>query len=114
MPTNRRASPLRVLFICSRNRRRSPTAEAVFGALPDFETASAGVATDADEVVTRDHIEWAEVICVMEAVHRRKLQRQFGSALKSARIVCLNIPDDFEFMAPELIARLQACAHLIR
>lgn len=32
----------RVLFVCSRNRRRSPTAEHVFRNVPGIETASAG------------------------------------------------------------------------
>ena len=40
------------LFVCSRNRLRSPTAEAVFGHLPDVETASAGTADDADNPLT--------------------------------------------------------------
>ena len=37
-----------VLFICSRNRLRSPTAERVFADWPGIETASAGLAPDAD------------------------------------------------------------------
>ena len=33
-----------LLFLCSRNRLRSPTAEQVFAAWPGVETASAGLA----------------------------------------------------------------------
>ena len=37
----------RVLFLCSRNRLRSPTAEQVFGTWPNLEVDSAGLADDA-------------------------------------------------------------------
>jgi predicted protein tyrosine phosphatase len=47
-----------VLFLCGRNKARSPTAERVFESLPGFEVASAGVSSDADEVVSSELIEW--------------------------------------------------------
>ncbi len=94
---------MRVLFICARNRRRSPTAEAVIGALPGVETDSAGVQPDADVVVSLDQIEWAELIVVMENRHRRALQSRFGSHLRARRIVSLAIPDDYDFMDPALV-----------
>ncbi len=100
----------RVLFLCSRNRLRSPTAERVFGARPDLEVASAGLASDADEPVTADLIEWAELIFVMEKRHRAKLNRQFRTRLRHAKIVCLDIPDDYGFMDPRLIELLHARA----
>ena len=112
----RRVSPLRVLFICSRNRRRSPTAERVFTGRADLEVASAGLAPDAEEVVTPETLEWAELIFVMEKVHRARLQRRFGSHLHHARIVCLDIPDDYEFMDPALmkLVEVRAQKHLRR
>ncbi len=105
---NRRAGPLRVLFICSRNRRRSPTAEQIFSRRTDLDVASAGLAPDAEDVVTPETLEWAEVIFVMELSHRTSLQRRFGRHLRHARIVCLDIPDRYEFMEETLIDRLQA------
>ena len=39
---------MRLLFVCGRNRLRSPTAERVFAAVPGVEAESAGVAPDAD------------------------------------------------------------------
>lgn len=72
-PTSRRAGPLRVLFICSRNRRRSPTAEAVFSGRDDLDVASAGLAPDAEEVVNAETLAWAEIIVVMEKAHRARL-----------------------------------------
>ena len=41
-----------LLFLCARNRLRSPTAERVFASRPDVETASAGLAPNAEEPVT--------------------------------------------------------------
>ncbi|MDZ4363057.1 phosphotyrosine protein phosphatase [Brevundimonas sp.] len=82
-----------LLFLCSRNRLRSPRAERVFASRPGVETASAGLAPDAEELVTADHLEWADIIFVMERAHRAKLQRRFKAHLKRARVICLDIPD---------------------
>jgi predicted protein tyrosine phosphatase len=43
----------------------------------------------------------------MERAHRAKLQRRFGPHLKGKRVICLDIPDDYEFMQPELVALLE-------
>lgn len=106
----------RVLFVCSRNRRRSPTAERVFGDWPGIETASAGLAPDADEVLTAEALEGVDLVVVMERAHRARLQRRFGANLGRARVVCLDIPDDYAFMDPALVALLEARAgpHLVR
>lgn len=99
---------MNVLFICGKNRLRSPTAEQVFANWPGVETASAGVGNDADVPVDVEVLQWAELICVMEPAHRRKLTTRFKPHLANTRIVCLDIPDDFAFMAPELVRLLQA------
>ncbi len=44
----------------------------------------------------------------MERTHRTKLSKAFGKLLGRKRIICLEIPDRFEFMQPELIGLLQA------
>jgi predicted protein tyrosine phosphatase len=107
LSADRRAGPLCVLFACSRNRRRSPTAEVVFGGRDGIEAASLGLAPDAEEIVTPEALEWADVIFVMEKVHRARLQRRFGAHISQARIVCLDIPDRYEFMDEALIKRLE-------
>jgi len=96
-----------LLFLCARNRLRSSTAERIFASHPGVETASAGLAPDAEEPVTPDHLDWADVIFVMERAHRAKLQRRFGPHLKGKRVICLDIPDDYDFMQPELVALLE-------
>lgn len=97
-----------VLFICSQNKLRSPTAEQVFADWPDMETSSAGTKNDAENPLSAELIEWADIIFVMERQHRTKVQAKYRSALKDKRLICLNIPDDYEFMDPRLVEILEA------
>jgi len=97
-----------VLFICSQNRLRSPTAEQVFATWPGISTASAGLNHDAENPVTPELVQWADIIFVMERAHRNKLSAKFKQHLKNVRVVCLEIPDEFEFMSPDLIQLLKA------
>lgn len=96
-----------VLFICSQNRLRSPTAEQVFSAWKDIDVTSAGLNNDAENPVTPEALAWADIIFVMEKTHRDKLSKKFRAHLNGKRIVVLNIPDDFEFMDPALVSLLQ-------
>jgi predicted protein tyrosine phosphatase len=96
----------RVLFLCSRNRLRSPTAEQVFAAWPLVETDSAGLAADAEMPLSVEQLEWAELIMVMEPVHRRRLLSRHRDRLKGKRVVVLGIRDEYDFMQPELIELL--------
>jgi predicted protein tyrosine phosphatase len=97
---------MRLLFVCGRNRLRSPTAEVLFSHVPGVETCSAGVSPDADQPLTADLVQWADMVFVMEAAQRAKLSGRFGRALRGKRVVCLGIPDDYEYMAPELVRLL--------
>ena len=97
-----------VLFLCSRNRLRSPTAEEVFADWPGIETASAGLAPDADTPLTPELLAWADVVFVMERAHRTRLSVRFATYLRGKRVVCLEIPDDYDFMAPALVELLRS------
>jgi predicted protein tyrosine phosphatase len=99
---------MRVLFICSQNRLRSPTAEQVFSNRLGFEVASAGLDRGAETPVSPEVVEWADVIFVMERTHRNKLSRKFRPHLKGKRVICLDIPDDYEYMDPALVRILEA------
>jgi predicted protein tyrosine phosphatase len=98
----------RLLFLCSRNRWRSPTAEVVFAKYPGVETASAGLADDAENPLALDDILWADIILVMERAHKRKLDSRFGAHMKNKRVVCLDIADKYDFMDPVLVSLLEA------
>lgn len=100
----------RVLFICSQNRLRSPTAERLFSNRPGFEVASAGLSPEAETPVSPELLEWCDVIFVMEKAHRNKLTRKFSPYLRGKRVICLDIPDEFEFMDPVLVKLLEAKA----
>ena len=98
---------MRALFICTQNRLRSPTAEQVFASWPGVETDSAGVGADADVPVSPEQLAWAEIIFVMEKVHRTRLSAKFKRHLNGKRMVCLDIPDDYDYMQPELMRLLE-------
>ncbi|MYN09921.1 low molecular weight protein tyrosine phosphatase family protein [Pseudoduganella aquatica] len=98
----------RALFICSQNRLRSPTAEAVFATWPGVETDSAGLGGDASVPLSPEQIAWSNIIFVMEKAHRTRLSMRFKPYLNGKRVICLDIPDDYEYMQPELIKLLEA------
>jgi predicted protein tyrosine phosphatase len=97
----------RILFICSRNRLRSPTAEAVFSGRDGIEALSAGTSPDAELRVDADLIEWADLIVAMERNHSRKLMRDFPRLMRDRQIAVLGIKDDYLYMQPELVALLE-------
>ncbi len=100
--------PRHVLFLCSRNRLRSPTAEHVFAGWPGVETASAGLDHDAENPLTPELLQWADLILVMEPRHRARLAAKFRRHLGHARVACLGIPDDYGYLDPALVRLLEA------
>lgn len=96
------------LFVCSENKLRSPTAEAVFSAYEGIEAIGCGTNSDAETPISGDLIEWADAIFVMEKCHRHKVSAKYKALLKDKPLVCLDIPDRFERMQPELIRLLKA------
>jgi predicted protein tyrosine phosphatase len=98
---------MNVLFVCSRNRLRSPTAEAVFSASEGIEALSAGTNPDAETPVSADLIERADLVFAMESIHRRRLKQRFPAQLKTKKVVVLGIPDNYKYMDPELVRILE-------
>jgi predicted protein tyrosine phosphatase len=97
---------MNVLFICTENLLRSPTAECIFARVPRLSCASAGLSEDAETQVTAELLAWAEVVVCMEDHHVQGLQRRFPGALDHKHVGCLGIPDRYEFMDPDLIKLL--------
>lgn len=101
----------RVLFLCSQNKLRSPTAEAIFADHPTVEVDSAGLNNDAVVPLSEEQVRWADLILVMEKAHRNRLNRKFRNALGGKRVAVLNIPDNYDYMDAELVVLLrQRCA----
>ena len=93
----------RVLFVCSRNQWRSPTAEAIYRSDSRIEARSAGVSPAAKRRVTAKLLQWADLVLVMEPEHKRRLLSQFADLGPDLCIRVLDIPDDYAFMDPELV-----------
>ena len=79
----------------------------MFAAWPGVETDSAGLAPDADTRVSAEQLDWADVVFVMERAHKARLAAQFGAHLRDKKIVCLDIPDRYAYMQPELVTLLE-------
>lgn len=102
------SDPVHLLFICSRNKWRSRTAEDLYRNFPGYLAKSAGTEPGARQRVTEGLLGWADLIFVMEAKHRDYLREKFPDALPGKQVICLRIPDDFTYNDPELIELLQA------
>jgi len=99
--------PSKLLFVCSRNRFRSLTAEHLFRGWDRYQVRSVGTQPDARIVVSEGHIGWADLIFCMEKSHLARLRRKFPEALVGKRVICLQIPDDFPYMSPDLVDELR-------
>jgi predicted protein tyrosine phosphatase len=97
----------KLLFICSKNRWRSPTAEAIFSEYQQIEADSAGLDSDAEVCVSGEALQWADIIFVMEQSHRSRLAKRFRPWLKGKRLICLDIPDNYRYMDPDLVKILK-------
>ena len=97
----------RILFVCSKNKLRSPTAEHVYAEVPGFEVTSAGTSNDADVRLSEELVEWADTIFVMEKTHKTKLQKRFRKSLNRQNVIVLGIPDEYGYMDEDLVSILK-------
>ncbi len=91
-----------ILFVCGRNKWRSPTAAHLYRNDHRIEVRSAGVSTHARHQVSRADIEWADLILVMERKYASRLQANYRD-LVFPPTVSLEIPDEYEYMDEELV-----------
>lgn len=99
---------MNVLFVCSRNQWRSPTAEQIFRRGYAINVHSAGTASSAKRVVAAADLIWADLICVMEHKHKQRICAAFPRLAAFKPMVVLDIPDDYAYMDEELIELLRA------
>lgn len=97
----------RVLFICSYNRLRSPTAQKIFSDYTYLEVKSAGILPHAIIQVSKELLEWADIIFVMESTQKRFILDKFNGISNRKSIICLNIPDEYYYMDSELVEMLR-------
>lgn len=98
---------LNVLFICSRNQWRSPTAEQVFRRHPALAVRSAGTSASARRRVSAADLDWADVVIAMEPGHKARLLAEHAAHLQGKPLHVLDMPDDYGYLDPELVEMLQ-------
>lgn len=99
-------APIKILFVCGRNQRRSPTAEQIFRDDPRMSVRSAGVSDSSKRRLKENDLHWADLVLVMEPKYSARIRFQFpGESIPPIR--SLDVPDDYEFMDAELIELLR-------
>lgn len=101
-------SKTKLLFLCSRNQWRSPTAESLFRGDARYEARSAGTENAARVKLTAGHIGWADVIFCMENKHAARVRERFRDEAADKPVHVLRIPDDYRYMDEALIAHLRS------
>jgi len=96
-----------LLFICSKNQWRSPTAEALFKNHQVHAARSAGTSEKARIKVNEKLLLWADVVFVMERKHKQLLKQRFPSVIDQKELIVLDIEDEHQFGDPELIDMLK-------
>ncbi|MEG3850072.1 methyltransferase domain-containing protein [Microcoleus sp. herbarium19] len=99
---------IKILFVCSQNKWRSLTAEKICQKIKGYSVRSAGTEKNARIRVTEGLVGWADWIFVMEKKHADRLRDKFPASLEGKKLVCLQIPDNYKYMEPELVKLLQA------
>jgi protein-tyrosine phosphatase len=98
---------MNILFVCSRNKWRSPTAESIYKNTQGLNARSAGTEPSAKIKLTAKMITWADIIFVMEKKHKDRIMEKFENESEKKEIIVLDIPDEYKFMDPELIEEIK-------
>jgi predicted protein tyrosine phosphatase len=99
---------LKVLFVCTMNQWRSPTAEKIYARHPFLDCRSGGTSPRAKHRVGRNDLRWADLLVLMEDKHLDRLTAHFRDEIRFKEVHVLDLEDRYKFMDPELIAELQA------
>lgn len=98
---------MNLLFICSKNQWRSPTAEQIYRSDPRVSARSAGTSRSAKHHVTSADLQWADIIIAMEDKHLSRLRAEHPSSLRFKACFALDIPDEYRYMDDDLITELR-------
>jgi predicted protein tyrosine phosphatase len=98
---------MNILFVCSRNNWRSPTAEEIYKNTQGIKVKSAGTEPSARIKITGKLIDWADTIFVMEKRHKQRLIDKFPDSIVDKTIFILEIPDEYKYMDGELIESIK-------
>lgn len=98
---------MNILFICSRNKWRSRTAETIFNNNGKHAIRSAGTENSARIKLNQKMLDWADLIFLMEKKHANRMHQKFVVDASKKEIIILDIPDDYEYMDEELVEILE-------
>lgn len=98
--------PLKILFVCGKNKWRSPTAVNIYRSDNRLLVRSAGVSAKSQHQISSQDIFWADLILVMQNDYKRHIIDKFDH-LNLPPIEDLNIPDEFKYMDTPLIKEIE-------
>lgn len=98
---------MNILFVCSRNNWRSPTAETIYKNRPHHQVRSAGTEPSAKKKVTSKDILWADIIFAMEKKHKQRLLDKFPEEIHNKELIVLDIEDNYGYMDEELVEMIK-------
>ena len=93
---------IKILVVCSHNKWRSPTAEAIYRHDNRFVVRSAGLSKSSPHYLSIKDLEWADLLLYMEKEHFEKIKEIYAS-ITFPKSVNLDIPDEYTYMQPELV-----------
>jgi len=96
-----------ILFICSRNKWRSRTAETIYKKNKNHQVKSAGTESSARIRVNEKLLRWADMVFVMEKKHKERLIDSFNEIISNKELYVLDILDEYQYMDAELIAEIK-------
>lgn len=97
------AGRIKILFVCGRNRWRSPTAERIYRDDIRVSVRSAGVNGNSRRQVSDSDLDWADLVLVMERRYTLRIKSHFQNRECFPPIESLEIQDDYAPMSQELI-----------
>ena len=99
---------MNLLFVCSRNLWRSPTAEAINKNQSEMNVKSAGTEPSARIRINSSNIKWSDIIFVMEKKHKQRIIAKFPIETHGKTIINLDIPDEYNYMDEELVEEIKS------
>jgi predicted protein tyrosine phosphatase len=96
-----------ILFVCSRNKWRSPTAAGIYANDDRIYVRSAGLSRKSPHQISDKDLTWADLVLVMEQSHKSQLLKTFGQSSNMPKVEVLHIPDEYKYMDEELIEMIR-------
>lgn len=94
----------KLLFICGRNKWRSPTTVTIYKNDSRINVRFAGIRKG--HLITIDDFHWADLILVMEQKYKSLVLEKFRGEI-IPKIISLDIPAEVEYMDDELIVLIE-------